>query len=208
MKKYFLRYRRYAIFFFNYIFKERIRGLDFSMRDKRLLIATNGKMHGYSIAPKGILNNIFKKLLIKNNDMFIDIGCGKGFVLWHATNYNFRKILGIDIDENLVKVAKRNIDKLKLKNVEAIHANALEFNSYSDYNYFFFSNPFSLEIFKPVFDNIVLSLKNSPRKITVIYYNPTCADYILNMGEFILKETLYCNIKDYYAHIYENKFYE
>jgi len=208
MKKYFIRYRRYVIFFFNYIFKECMRGLDFSMRDKHLLKATNGKMHGYSIAPKGILNKIFKELLIKNNDMFIDIGCGKGFVLWHASNYNFKKILGIDIDENLIRIANRNIDKLKLEKVEAIYANALDFNSYLDYNYFFLSNPFSLEIFKSVFDNIILSLKNSPRKITVIYYNPTCADYIDSTGEFILKKTLYCNIKDYYAHIYENKFYE
>ena len=203
MKKYFVRYKRYALFLFNWIFKEKIRGLDFTMRDKSLLKQADGKLHGYSITPEKHLKEIFSNLSIQSTDKFIDIGCGKGFVLRYASKFPFIEILGIDIDKRLIDIANQNLTKLKLENVKAICVDAITFDLYSDYTHFFFFNPFGIEVFSQVFDKI---LQSTPRrKITVIYYNPTCADYIFSTGKLELKYKLYDPMREYYTHIYESK---
>ena len=204
MKEYFRRYKRYALFLFNYIFRERLFGLDFTMRDKRLMMETGGKLHGYSITPRKHLDEIFKCLPIQNTDRFIDIGCGKGFVLWQASARGFETVMGIDIDERLIRIANTNIEKLKLKNVRAVCTDAVKFDAYCEYNYYFFCNPFGIEIFKLVFDNVIRSTQGNG-KVTVIYYHPTCADYIESTGRFALRHKIYDPMKDYYTYIYESK---
>ena len=203
MKPDLIRYKRYAIFLLNYIFKERIRGLDFTMRDMHLLKETDGQLHGYSITPASTLEEIFRNLEIGAMDNFLDVGCGKGFVLWQASRQaKYRRITGIDIDERLIRIANANIRKLKLDNVEAICADAVNFDAYSEYNHLFFFNPFSAEVFKKVFDSIASKLDG--RKITLIYYDPICDDYIRNTGKFVLNKKIYCRIRNYYTHIYES----
>jgi SAM-dependent methyltransferase len=190
------------------------------MRDTHLLQESNG-LYGYSITPGSHLKQIFQRLSadsafpdrgsqkgnVSNHPghRLIDIGCGKGYVHWHASRFGFEKVCGIDIDQNLINIANKNIKKLKLTNVEARQEDALAFSSYDDYNYFFFYNPFSIEIFKKVFDKIILSLQQNPRPVTIIYYHPTCSGYIDESGMFERTHDLYDKIKNYHTYIYENK---
>lgn len=211
-----IRYKRYAVFTFNYLFKERIRGLDFTLRDRHLLYNSDNKLYGYSITPGSHLKEVFETLFLDQaanpNEVpqnyrrnFIDVGCGKGYVLWQASKYQFNKICGIDIDNNLIGIANKNMRKLKLTNVEALHRDALKYDLYGEYDYFFFYNPFSIEIFKPVFDKIILSLADNPRLITIIYYHPTCGNYIESTGVFEKKYELYDKVKDYKTYVYVNE---
>ena len=72
---------------------------------------------------------------------FIDVGCGKGKGILIASNFNFKKIIGIEINKNIYNVCKQNLSnysKTKYKkNIQLINVNALDYNI-TDENIFFF----------------------------------------------------------------------
>ena len=55
------------------------------------------------------LKKIFSLIPNKSKLNFVDIGCGKGKVLLIASLFGFKKISGIDIDNKLLKICKKNI---------------------------------------------------------------------------------------------------
>ena len=59
----FKRLIRYARYIFEYVFMEKPFGLDFSMRDTRLIDETHGKMHGYSKTDEAHIRQIFSILI-------------------------------------------------------------------------------------------------------------------------------------------------
>lgn len=199
-----IRIRRYLLFSFNYIFQERLHGLDFTLRSRKLLRQTDGELHGYSITPSGHLQEIFTfyRSMKPSGGSFLDIGCGKGFVLWKASSYSFDRICGIDIDDRLIAIAERNIRRLGLTHTQVLCEDARLYAFYEDFDCFFFSNPFDMEVFREVIDQIVLSLKTNPRRITIIYYHPTCSSYLEGLGIFHKVQVLYDEIRDYQTFIY------
>ena len=71
------------------------------------------------------LKEIFGYLSFTGEERLLDIGCGKGVVLLEASAYPFQKVAGIDIDERLLIVARKNFQILKMEDrVECIQANA------------------------------------------------------------------------------------
>lgn len=76
---------------------------------------------------------------------FVDIGCGRGRVLWLAKTFGFAKVTGIEIDEELALAAKRNlIAKGLIEGTDFdIHAmNAADFIATDEKNIFFFYGPY------------------------------------------------------------------
>jgi len=186
---------------------EKLRGIDFREVDNSLFIKTNKESNWYVKSNSNFLDKIFDFLEIDEKDSFVDIGCGKGYVLYYASKKKFYKISGIELDENLVGIAQSNFKNLKIKNIEVYNEDASNFCKYSDFNYFFLFNPFKETTFIKVFDSIVASLKENPREITIIYLNPVCSDYILNsqcVSFYLYKEVMH-NYIDYPAHIYKCK---
>jgi SAM-dependent methyltransferase len=107
--------------------------------------------HGYALTSRKAVKNILRGLPIQVDDSFLDIGCGKGGVLCFATEFPFGRIAGIEIESRLVGIAKRNLEILHLQSrVEVIQADALTFEHYSEFNFFFLFNPFDLEIYGEV----------------------------------------------------------
>lgn len=120
-----------------YIFKERLFGLDFTMRDKSLLKKTNGTMHGYSITPEEHIREILAHLDFTKCSAFLDIGCGKGLVLKIVSGGSFQSLGGIEYDERLAGICKRNLRRLGLKDIQIFCGDAREFDGYERYNTFF-----------------------------------------------------------------------
>lgn len=128
------------------------------MRDPRIYSKSGGKYHGYSKTDESHLQFIFENLSYKRCHRLLDVGCGKGVVLKEALKYPFQKVSGIELQPELVEIAKNNFKKLHLaEKVECIQANALSYENYGDYDTYFFFNPFSEDIFKKVLDKIVIS---------------------------------------------------
>ncbi|MGN6250011.1 MAG: hypothetical protein ACTHNG_16780 [Ginsengibacter sp.] len=117
---------------------------------------------------------------------FVDFGCGKGRVLIMAAHFGFKKINGIEFSQKLCVDAEANVDQ-----VEALFANtvfkilnedAAGYRIENDQNFFFFFNPFDEVVMLEVVKNILLSLKQNPRKIFVIYINPVHIEIFLSAG--------------------------
>lgn len=54
--------------------------------------------------------NYFNALLITTDKDVLDIGCNSGqLTLLIARDYEPRKIVGIDIDDSLIRIARKNI---------------------------------------------------------------------------------------------------
>lgn len=182
-----------------WIFLEKIRGLDFTMRDTSLIEKSGGVLHGYSKTDEKHLEDIWKTLNVNSTDSIIDIGCGKGVVLRSAYRQPFLKICGIDIDERLIKIAKKNFEILKMQDrITVEHCDATLFEDYCSYNVFYFANPFDGEILSGVLDAIIKAKRG---RILIIYYNPTYAKIIEDKGG-VLMHKLFDPAKSYETYIY------
>lgn len=170
------RLRRYLLFLGEYLFMERPRGLDFTMRDTRLYQQSAGKYHGYSKTDEKHLQEIFRTLDFSRCRNLLDVGCGKGVVLKEAAKFPFERIAGIELQEELVRTAGKNFRILGLeKRISCMQADALDFDGYGEFDVFFFFNPFSEEVFGRVIDRILESRK-SDGPLTFIYHNPRYLD--------------------------------
>jgi SAM-dependent methyltransferase len=126
--------------------------------------------------PIGEFSKIMRSLPITPNDVFLDLGCGKGRTLLLAGKFPFKKIVGLDISRELTRIANNNIismkKKLKCQEYELITANALDYEVPLPVTHIYLFNPFPYLVLAQVLKNLKRSLKENPRDITFIYYNP------------------------------------
>jgi hypothetical protein len=134
------------------------------------------------------LRRALKGVRIQPTDVFADIGSGMGRVVFQAARYPFARVIGVEIAEELTKVARENIehntDRLRARKVEFVAADAAEYEVPDDLTYAYFHNPFSGETFRRVIGHIVESLDRAPRRFTLIYVNPVEEAYVLQTGRF------------------------
>lgn len=188
------------------LLKEKMRGLDFTMRDYSLS-QSNGKdsyLSGYTVTPEKHLRKVFDEINTSPRRAFIDIGCGKGFALALACKYGFDEVAGIEYSQRLCDIARRNMRRLRLEGVEVFCCDALAFEEYHRYDVFYFANPFGMELFCQVMRKIDESLKQKPRDISIAYYHPVCEGYFEGNKLFRLKTVLYDNVRKYETKIYES----
>ena len=105
---------------------------------------------------------------------FIDLGAGKGRALLMASDYPFKKVIGVEFMPDLCRAAQENIvnyasDRRKCAQVEmaCMDARDYEFPDGSLVVYLF--NPFSEPVFVKVMENLRRSLDQAPREVYVAY---------------------------------------
>ncbi len=108
---------------------------------------------------------------------FIDLGSGKGRTLLMAAEYNFRRVVGVELLPELHQVAEDNIRKFQ----EAGKANVSIASVLADARYFEFPleptvlylfNPFPEPVLEEVISRLDRSLQEHPRALYVVYHNP------------------------------------
>ena len=102
---------------------------------------------------------------------------------------------GIEYDEKLCRIAKRNLRKTSGK-VKVYRADAADFPLYENFDTFYLYNPFDEKILEKCIDQILASLRKCPRKLTVFYCNPVYGEVLMNKGfkeeaHFYYKTTIY-----------------
>jgi|307.fasta_scaffold12481_4 hypothetical protein len=105
---------------------------------------------------------------------FIDIGSGKGAVLFYASDYAFDKIIGVEFAPDLHKCAAQNLvnyrsGSQKCFNLEAICADATQYSLPIVPLVLYFAAPFGLRVMTFVIDQIVQSFRRHPRDGYLIY---------------------------------------
>lgn len=180
---------------------ERLQGLDFTLPD-RMYDRGRGDGAMYYASPGGILQRLLDGVDKKRFPRFLDVGCGKGYVLRRAAETGFAAVGGVEYDEALCAVARRNMKRLGLQ-ASVICADAREFDGYGDYDVFYFFNPFQANIMEQVMQRIAAACRG--REITVIYYRPRYAEAVERLGFLTKTRVLHDPVKDYMAYVYEGR---
>jgi SAM-dependent methyltransferase len=108
---------------------------------------------------------------------FIDIGSGKGRALLMASQYPFRRILGIELLPELHRVAKENIGKYKSDSqrcfaIDCVLADASTFDFPAEPTVLYLFNPLPESGLVRMIMNLEQSLRENPRPVFVVYHNP------------------------------------
>jgi hypothetical protein len=108
---------------------------------------------------------------------FLDLGSGKGRTLLMASNYPFRRIVGIELLHSLHRIAEDNLRLYKGESqqcfaLESICADATAFPLPDDPLVIFLFNPFPESGMRQVVANLEQSLRSHPRPAYVLYHNP------------------------------------
>ena len=105
-------------------------------------------------------------------DVFYDIGCGMGRILCVAAQQPVRKCVGVELQEPLCQIARRNAASLRGRKapIEIVRADATTVDLADGTIYFMF-NPFGPETLRDTLANIRRSLAQNPRSIKIVYYH-------------------------------------
>jgi SAM-dependent methyltransferase len=117
---------------------------------------------------------------------FVDMGSGKGRMLFIAAEYPFRRVVGVEFSNSLHKQAVANLGGYKkgrqrCGSIESICADAAEFEFPEGKLVVYMFNPFGPEVMKPMLRNLERSLERAPRHVVVMMIWPENAELVANM---------------------------
>jgi len=120
-----------------------------------------------------------KVLEPSEQDVFVDLGCGKGRSVFVLSTFKVKKVIGVELDEKLAEVAKQNLRSLKVphSDIEIIQGDAVNFES-SEVTILYMYNPFGPKTMEKVLLNVKRGWLAKRRRITVYYINPLCRDLV------------------------------
>lgn len=139
----------------------------------------------YVPTPLSVIKRSIESLPYDLGDFtFIDIGSGKGRVLFKAAEYNFRKIIGIEFSEQLHNMCTENIKNLSLRrrrcfSIESVFQDILYYELPDENLVLFMFNPFGEKVFAQFVTKIRHHFLTSKKKICIIYYNPKHGYHLL-----------------------------
>jgi len=122
---------------------------------------------------------------------FLDLGSGKGRTLLMASDYPFRRILGVELLPTLHQIAQENLrayknDSQQCFALESLCADANTFPFPEEPLVLYLFNPFGEPALRRVVSNLQQSVRANPRPVYVLYYNPLL-DHVLTEGGFLRK---------------------
>jgi SAM-dependent methyltransferase len=106
---------------------------------------------------------------------FVDFGSGKGRVLLLASQYEFKRIVGVEFSKELHQIATKNIALRgrgagKQSNISTCCADATEYAIPDARFVAFFYSPFMGKTMERVLENISASFRMNPREIVLVFY--------------------------------------
>jgi cyclopropane fatty-acyl-phospholipid synthase-like methyltransferase len=127
----------------------------------------------YATSPYSFIMQILHSLNMVHSDVFVDIGCGKGRVLCCASRFEIEKVIGVEVDNDLYKIARQNVRKARgtKSSVQIIHASAIDFDFRIGTIYYLFDT-YGESSLSTTLAKMKESLKEHPRPIRIVYVNP------------------------------------
>jgi SAM-dependent methyltransferase len=118
----------------------------------------------------------------------VDVGCGKGRTAMVASDRSFRRVIGIDFANDLLRVAEANARRFRGgawgSPIEFHQADATEWDMPLEPLVIYLYHPFEREVTRPFVLRLAASLRATPRPCSVIYLNPVHEDEFLSTGLF------------------------
>lgn len=149
---------------------------------------TGDHADGYEPTALRDLKEIFSELRFGyENFIFIDVGSGKGRVLLLASEFPFKRIIGIESSPRMHSIAQKNLRAYrsttqKCSAIESHHCDVTVYPFPVENTVLFLFNPFASPIVLRFLTNLTESLQNHPRDVYLIYHNPTYHNLIMETG--------------------------
>jgi hypothetical protein len=121
---------------------------------------------------------------------FIDLGSGKGRSLLLASDYPFRRIIGVELIPELHAIAEKNIAAYNAearggqgcRDIQAVSGDAREFEFPVGSLFVYLFNPFPVSVHERVLENLRVSLEATPRPAYVAYRLPEYEQVLAECG--------------------------
>ncbi|HEX4892103.1 MAG TPA: class I SAM-dependent methyltransferase [Hyphomicrobiaceae bacterium] len=143
-------------------------------------------VHFYVPTTASVIYEILESLPLQpKRSVFVDMGSGKGRALLIASEFPFAKLVGIELSENLHRIAVENVERYKPDSQRCATFD-LKCMDALDYDYgdepvvLFLFDPFGREILEKVIANLEASLHAKPREAHVVYVYPQYEDVLQN----------------------------
>lgn len=114
---------------------------------------------------------------------FVDLGCGKGRPLSVASEFPFRRVIGVELSPDLCNVARKNAAAIHRRfperpPIDIVQGNAARFTAPAGKVVLFFYHSFDAEFIAHLAENLERSLAGSLEHLFVIYYNPVWGEVL------------------------------
>lgn len=180
----------YEIYYKRYFLKRGVFFPNFSDNLEQTNILTLHKdAHADQFSSFHVLMRGFKRIPIKPSSIqFLDIGCGAGRALVTGMKLGFKKVIGIDLDQPALDMARKNCHAMKLHGCKTdfyiYEEDATGFQIPAGTNLVYMFNPFGLKTLEQVIANILAYTKISTEDLYLLYTNPTLADVFSRYSQF------------------------
>lgn len=160
----------------------RWKGLDFSGEScaQTGIPEERGNNHAHSGGPT--LDRVLSRIRIPSGSRVVDFGSGKGLATITLRSH-FEHVLGVEMSSKLITSAQRNVEKLRLTEIEFVCSDASNvFDQLHGITHVYMFNPFPEPVMADVMNNLRRSLEMRHRRLTIVYKNPICHDVIVSSG--------------------------
>lgn len=137
---------------------------------------TGRKYSVYEASEYEGLMRIFDEIKLSPNDTLVDFGCGMGRVLFFCNQRFMCNVTGVEYDRDIYEKLIDNAEfyhvrfQNQRRKFSLLNMRAEEYIIEQADNYFYFFNPFSVDILEKVIENILESVELHPRRVTLILY--------------------------------------
>lgn len=183
--------RRIDVALSNYLF-DRFFGIDTRKAlDRRFLDVEEGaRIHAWSYVPCGYFR--FRRVLTMlpvapEKLTFVDIGSGRGRVLFSAALHGFRRVIGVEFSPELHASALRNLAEFTRHRSHA--GNLVELQNVDATQYVLPTEPSLLFLFNPFQEPIMREFLTSIKKQVRTRINPLYLAYVHPTAKAILDES-------------------
>jgi SAM-dependent methyltransferase len=146
---------------------------------------TDEETHPYQPAEWRALARAFPRGMVSETDVFVDLGSGMGRAVLMATQFPFRRVIGVELSPQLHQVAVENLEQARIEKrdrVEFICDDVREYQVPDDVTFVFMYNPFSGEVFDGAMRQVFESYDRKPRQLRIVYRFPLEHERLLATG--------------------------
>ncbi|BCK68049.1 hypothetical protein Srufu_020020 [Streptomyces libani subsp. rufus] len=123
----------------------------------------------YSPTPVKTIRQAIAASPVRHEEVaFVDFGSGKGRAMLVASEFPFKKVIGVEFSSSLCEMARTNFERYgglqKCSTVEVQCQDAADFAIPDDAGFFYFYEPFTVAVAEKVLRNIESSVRRRPRK--------------------------------------------
>ena len=169
--------------------------------DASLKIKTTGRddtnadeyRYPYEPTPYTVLERLADSGLIRQGDVVLDYGCGKGRVGFFLSHQVKATVIGIEYDDRIYDSALEN-QSGAVSRAEFVLTRAEEYALSPDVSRCYFFNPFSVEILHKVMARILESYYEDPREVFLFFYYPSdeYISYLMTVDELEYYDEIEC----------------